>query len=97
MRIDGEKVYMVGEDDLKVIFDLAVNSLNFGSGFWDQPEVDTARRLAVLLGLDPFKVATPSEMKPNYPHAFVTHYVDRPDLCGECMKPKDWMNHAEED
>lgn len=73
MRIDNQKVCVIAEEDLKTIFDLAVNSLDFGSGFWDQPEVDVARRLAEALGLDPFETATPREMKANYPHAFVAY------------------------
>lgn len=108
MRIDNKKVVVIAEEDLKTIFDLAVNSLDFGSGFWDQPEVDVARRLAEILGLDPFGVATPREMKANYPHVFVpiwhsvfcrcgrcTSHTAAME-CGECRKEPDWMNHVEE-
>lgn len=109
MYIDNQKVCVIAEEDLKTIFDLAVNSLDFGSGFWDQPEVDVARRLAEVLGLDPFETATPREMKANYPHAFLPFYggecvrlTHDPShclvclgICRECSKPQDWMNHVE--
>lgn len=51
----------VPTETLKVLFDTAVNSMDFTSGFLDHEEVAHLRKVAVLLGLDP-KVATPYEM-----------------------------------
>ncbi len=48
----------VPTEDLQVMFDVAVESLDFASGFLDNDEVLALRRVAVLLGVDPMK-ATP--------------------------------------
>lgn len=52
-------------EDLRALFDLAVGSLNFTSGFWDSDEVEAARRCATALGIDPIH-ATPREFWGNY-------------------------------
>src|SRR5687768_18448015 len=59
-------------EDLKALFDIATNSLNFGSGFLDKGEVDLLRRIAVTLGADPME-GTPSCDAKHYPHAFKPH------------------------
>ena len=43
---------------LQIVFDAAVESMDFGSGFLDTEEVDALREVAGLLGVDP-RVATP--------------------------------------
>lgn len=43
---------------LQIVFDAAVESMDFGSGFLDTEEVGALREVAVLLGVDP-RVATP--------------------------------------
>ena len=53
--------------DLQALFDLAVNSMDFGSGFFGTDEVVLLRRIALHLGVDPMK-ATPNEFHANYPH-----------------------------
>jgi hypothetical protein len=45
-------------EDLRVLFDTAVGSLDFASGFLDNDEVLALRRVAVVLGVDPLE-ATP--------------------------------------
>lgn len=45
-------------EDLRVVFDTAVGSLDFASGFLDNDEVLALQRVAVVLGVDPMK-ATP--------------------------------------
>lgn len=47
---------------LQALLDLAVSSLDFGSGFWDQDEALAARHAAELLGLCPNAV-TPGNIK----------------------------------
>jgi hypothetical protein len=47
---------------LQIIFDTAVHSMDFGSGFLDDEEVTALRAVAVLLGVDPL-VATPDNFK----------------------------------
>jgi hypothetical protein len=54
-------------ESLRALFDIAVGSLDFGSGFLDSQEVEHLRAVAVLLGIDPIE-ATPPEFKSQYPH-----------------------------
>lgn len=53
------------EEALQTVFDVAVNSLDFGSGFLDLREVCALRRIAELLGVDPIK-ATPGSDRSKF-------------------------------
>lgn len=64
---------LVPTEVLRALFDCAVGSMNFASGFWDNEETAAARAVAVLLGVDPW-AATPREHGVNYPHPFDTYY-----------------------
>jgi len=57
-------------DDLKHLFDLAVDTPLVCSGSFDTDDVDVLRRIATLLGVDPNSI-TPDEFIAQYPHAFV--------------------------
>jgi hypothetical protein len=57
-------------EDLQTVFDTAVGSLDFSSGFLDNDEVLALRRVAVVLGVDPMK-ATPHNF--NFVHATCDH------------------------
>lgn len=59
----------VDKELLQAIFDLAVNSLDFGSGFWDDEDVKWGRRAAEVLGVDPM-VATPMTYRQTFFHRF---------------------------
>lgn len=92
-------VTQVPTEDLKALFDIAVGSLNFGSGFLDSDEVEVLRRIAVLIGVDPM-VGTPKEFAKQYPHT----YQERPktwppsawaDRCDHCDHVADNPIHAE--
>lgn len=50
---------------LQKVFDTAVNSMNFGSGFLDDEEVEALRECALALGVDPMN-GTPDNFKPKY-------------------------------
>jgi len=50
---------------LQIVFDVAVNSLDFGSGFLDDEEVTGLRAIAESLGVDPM-VATPEKFRCKY-------------------------------
>jgi len=52
----------VDKRDLQIVFDTAVHSMDFGSGFLDDEEVTALRAVAVLLGVDPL-VATPDNFR----------------------------------
>lgn len=50
---------------LEAAFDVATSSLDFGSGFLDDEQVEALRGIAVLLGVDPL-VATPANYVCKY-------------------------------
>ena len=55
-------------DDLetwRAVFDIAIGSMNFGSGFLDHEEVEHLRKAAVILGVDP-EEATPDNFLCQY-------------------------------
>lgn len=64
----------IPREQVKALFDLAISSMDFGSGFWDQEDVDAARAVAISLGLDPL-VATPGSQMWCYNHEFVALYA----------------------
>lgn len=88
--VEPEMVTLPAED-LRAIFDLAVGSLDHGSGMWDIDDVEAAGRVATALGLDPFDAAT-SEFQQIWPHAFKEF---RPDQCSYCNKPPAEQIHQE--
>jgi hypothetical protein len=64
----------VPTNDLKALFDIAVESMDFSSGFLDDDEVAVLRRIAVSIGVDPM-LGTPSNYVKKYPHVFVGEEV----------------------
>ena len=73
---------------LQALFDMAVSSMDFSSGFLDTDEVNHLRAVAVILGVDPGE-ATPIEFISQYPHPFKVH-DKKVDACIEswrCGKP----------
>ena len=65
------ELVMLPKAAVQALLDIAVSSMDFGSGFWEQDETDAARYIAKQLGVDPLE-ATPPDMRKNYPHSFVT-------------------------
>ena len=55
----------VSKDLLQKVFDVAVGSMNFTSGFLDDEEVSALRELAVILDVDPM-TATPENFMCKY-------------------------------
>jgi hypothetical protein len=86
----------VPTEDLRALFDIAVGSLNFVSGFLDTDEVDVLRRVAVQIGVDPM-AGTPKEFALRTAHAFVPDtegWTDGPcKWCGRHNDPKDYDPH----
>jgi len=64
--IAGEETTTVRTAALRTLFDLAVNSMDFGSGFWETADTLVAREIAASLGLCPM-VATPTEHRASFP------------------------------
>lgn len=61
---------------LQIVFDTAINSMDFGSGFLDDEEVTALRDMAMRLGQDPL-LATPSgHHKKFYGHVAEAGVVD---------------------
>lgn len=57
---DPDPMYLcLPKEDLQIVFDVAVESMDFASGFLDNDEVLGLQRVARVLGVDPMK-ATPS-------------------------------------
>ncbi len=61
--------FTIPEDIAKAVFDVATGSMNFGSGFLDNEEVDALRAFARLIGVDPMN-ATPSTFRDSYTHEY---------------------------
>jgi hypothetical protein len=83
---------------LQELFDLAVNSMDFGSGYWDNDDVVTGRAVAEVLGVDP-ATATPSEFRKYFAHPFEkrdhskffpSHFVV---LCRACTELEEHVAH----
>ena len=56
---------MISRETEKAVFDVAVESLDFGSGFLDDEQVDHLRAYAVYLGVDPME-ATPFNFRAKF-------------------------------
>lgn len=52
---------------LRAVFDTAVHSMDFGSGFLDDEEVQALRACAIVLGVEP-RIATPRNFVCKYEH-----------------------------
>ena len=55
----------IDDEVLRALFDTAVHSMDFGSGFLDDEEVASLRTVAVVLGVDPWE-ATPAKFRCKY-------------------------------
>lgn len=86
----------VPTEDLRTLFDIAVGSLNFVSGFLDSDEVDALRRVAVQISVDPM-AGTPKEFALRTAHQFVPDtegWTDGPcKWCGRHNDPDDYDPH----
>lgn len=92
-----DEAIIVPTELLRAVFDIAVGSAGFGSGFLDQEEVDHLRACAVALGIDPLK-GTPDNLKCQYigGHEWVSDtlpfspFADRKDYCNRCRSCREW-------
>ncbi len=95
-----DPVVAVPTEDLRALFDVAVGSLNFASGFLDTDEVDALRRVAVLIGVDP-RAGTPTEFAKRTAHAHTPEAPSWPDgpckWCGRYNGPNDDDRHPAAD
>ena len=75
-----DETVTIRKGDLRALLDVATGSMDFGSGFLDNEQVEVLRRLAPFLGIDP-DVVTPPNFKCAYGHTFVA-YSKRCVYCG---------------
>jgi hypothetical protein len=78
----------VSHDDLRHLFDLAVDTPLVCSGSFDTDDVNVLRRIAATLGLDPNDPnVTPEEFISQYPHPHKRRaVVETPRMIGEYWK-----------
>lgn len=78
-------VVTMRRDHAQIIFDALVGSLNFGSGFLCDDDVEALRALAVLIGVNPAE-GTPSEYQSQYAHHFSGEHGSKhdPATCWDC-------------
>ncbi|MHB8490615.1 MAG: hypothetical protein ACYDA6_00150 [Solirubrobacteraceae bacterium] len=57
---DEDDEITIRRGDLRALLDLATSSMDFGSGFWDNEQVEIARKIAGVLGVDPLIVTPPN-------------------------------------
>lgn len=62
---DEDEVVSIRKGDLRAIMDVGTMSMDFGSGFLDNEQVEALRKGAVILGIDPMTV-TPSNFTCTY-------------------------------
>ncbi len=66
----------IDDELLRALFDVAVSSMDFGSGFLDDEEVAGLRQAAAVLGVDPAE-ATPRNFRCKYrQHHEAVPYLD---------------------
>lgn len=65
---DEDEIIQVRKGDLRAVLDVATMSMDFGSGFLDNEQVEALRKAADLLGIDLLVVT---------PHNFVCQYTGR--------------------
>ncbi len=72
---DGEAFPVtIRREDVRHLFDLAVDTPLVCSGSFDTDDVNLLRRIAELLGVDPNKI-TPDEFASQYPHPYMRRPV----------------------
>lgn len=92
----GLEMIVLSKERLQALFDLAVESVDFGSGFWDTDETNTARAVANILGVDPME-ATPWRFTTQYPHRYMASRWWREgaevEVCKWCHEPAEHQAH----
>lgn len=62
---DEDEEVTIRRGDLRALLDVATGSMDFGSGFLDNEQVEVLRKVAEVLGVEP-KVVTPSNFVCQY-------------------------------
>lgn len=91
---DEDEPVTLRKGDLRALLDVATGSMDYGSGFLDNEQVEALRLIAPLLGIHPDTV-TPTNFICQYTgtHNWVQ---PRPDETGEPWQPKGpWCSHCD--
>lgn len=96
--IAGDETVVVRKAALATLFDLAVNSLDFGSGFWETADAIVAREVAEVLGVCPM-LATPRADRSRYPlcEGLRQGMAERADAIAAGKQPTPYWVVTEED
>lgn len=70
---DETGMVLMPRGNVQEMFDIIVGSLDFGSDFLDQEQIEMLRSVAETLGLNPM-AATPSKYSKSFPHAFNAYF-----------------------
>lgn len=91
----------IGRLTLQTLFDVAVNSMDFGSGFLDAQEAACLRDVADMLGVDK-KIATPDNLWMHFPHPWKPwpytlpgSHIDTEVICYACREVRGNVIHQE--
>lgn len=89
---DEDEVVSIRKGDLRAIMDVGTMSMDFGSGFLDNEQVQALRKGAEILGIDPL-VVTPSNFTCQYnpPHQWkesTYYYATRPPTSRAARQPR---------
>lgn len=99
MSDDMTGMVLMPRGNVQELLDIIVGSLDYGSGFLDQEQIEILRAVAEMLGLDPMS-ATPSEYRKSYPHtyeAYFNTYINKEaTVCKWCAHPSDAPWHLAE-
>lgn len=88
---DEDELVTIRKGDLRAVLDVATQSMDFGSGFLDNEQVEALRKLAGIIGIDPL-VATPSNFTCQYKgeHEWLmTSWGKAPWACALCRHTSD--------
>jgi len=82
---DEDEQVTLRKGDLRACLDIATQSMDFGSGFLCEEEVEALRKIATILGVDPL-LATPANFTCKYrgEHEWVWHTWNRGWWCRFC-------------
>jgi hypothetical protein len=80
-------------EDLRHLFDLAVDSPTVCSGSFETIDVELLRKIATVIGIEPNTI-TPSEFLNQYRHDFVSLGVPGGCRVNRCGKPADHPIHV---
>lgn len=91
----------IDKEVLQAVLDVAVGSMDFGSGFLDLEEIEALRTCAEVLGVDPMDV-TPEKMQCSFgaPHTmntFVWGGLPPGSVCTKCRHYVSKKNRKNED